>query len=60
MRPQEKVWQLVLSFRERSSENRRVFWADYPLESSSKTSLFHAADKIPDETLRQVIAQHLS
>jgi hypothetical protein len=60
MRPQEKVWQLVLSFRTKDAEPRQSFWADYPLESSSKTSLFHAADKITDDTLRQVIEQHLS
>src|SRR5437763_12163783 len=35
-----EAWQLVLSFRSASERSGRSFWTLYPLEASSKSSLF--------------------
>jgi hypothetical protein len=60
-RANEARWQLVLAFRPRDAEGRRrSFWAAYPLESSSKSSLFLQAERIPDEALHEVLTRHLS
>jgi hypothetical protein len=53
------LWQLILSFRAASPE-RRTFWAPFPIESMSKSSLFTQADRITDDTLREVITQHVT
>lgn len=61
MRHDVRVWQLTLSFRARSKHREpRAFWATYPIESSSKSSLFQAADRLSDEALREILVQHLS
>ncbi len=61
MRADVNVWQLVLSFRSKQAEREpRAFWAPYPLEASSKSSLFQAADRLPDEAIREILAQHIS
>ncbi len=61
MRPDQKIWQLTLSFRAaKSNREPRQFWASYPLESSSKSSLFQAADRLSNDALREVLVQHLS
>ena len=53
--------QLSLAFRPRSSDREpRAIWAQYPLESVSKSSLFQAADRLSDDTLRQVLVQHIT
>ncbi len=58
-RADEKLWQLTLSFRcQDGGRKSRAFWATYPLESGSKTSLFALADRIRDAELREVLAQH--
>jgi hypothetical protein len=58
------AWQLVLSFRAASSESlpgrRRSFWTPYPLEATSKSSLFIQAERIPDAALSQLLAERLS
>ncbi len=55
------MWQLTLSFRVTNSEREpRAFWASYPLESSSKSSLFQAADRLSNDALKEVLVQHLS
>ncbi len=60
MRPDVRMWRLMLSFRaQASSRERESFWAPYPLESSSKSSLFQAADRISNDALKEVLAQHL-
>ena len=51
------LWQLVLSFRSATAAERRAFWAPYPLESVSKSSLFWQAERIPDDALRELIQQ---
>lgn len=55
-----QLWQLMLSFRAASTGREpRTFWAPYPLESVSKSSLFLQADRITDEALREVLEQHI-
>ena len=61
MRPDIKLWQLVLSFRVRDAGREpESFWATYPLEATSKSSLFQAADRLTDDALREVLVEHLS
>ncbi|HEV8508886.1 MAG TPA: hypothetical protein VGQ48_00380 [Gemmatimonadales bacterium] len=57
------AWQLVLSFRAASEPQpgrRRSFWTPYPLEATSKSSLFIQAERIPDAALSQLLAERLS
>lgn len=59
-RANTQLWQLTLSFRTAGTERQpRTFWAPYPLESVSKSSLFLQADRITDEALREVLEQHI-
>ncbi len=39
---------------------RRSFWTPYPLEATSKASLFIQAERIPDTALSQLLAERLS
>lgn len=60
-RANNKLWQLTLSFRsENPTREPRAFWASYPLESESKSALFNQADRITDDTLREVLSQHVA
>jgi len=59
-RADTNLWQLSLSFRASNAAQRPAIWAQYPLESMSKSSLFHAADRITDEALKQVLVEHIS
>lgn len=60
-RPNVRMWQLMLSFRrEETEEGTATVWASYPMESSSKSSLFKAADRLSDEALREILAERLS
>ena len=54
----QSCWQLMLSFRSTVGENRRSFWTAYPIESTSKSSIFTQAEKISDEVLKQVWSEH--
>ena len=56
-RANAQLWQLVLSFRSQTATQRRAFWAPFPIESVSKSSLFNQAERIPDDALRELIAQ---
>jgi hypothetical protein len=56
-RANAQLWQLVLSFRSQTAADRRAFWAPFPIESVSKSSLFYQAERIPDDALRELIAQ---
>lgn len=61
MRADATTWQLTLSFRVRDSDREpRAFWASFPLESASKSSLFKAADRLTNDALKEVLVQHLS
>lgn len=51
------AWRLVLAFR---ASGRRAVWAQYPLIASSRSSLFAQADRLTDEKLSAVLADHLS
>lgn len=57
--PDEKLWQLTLSFRCYDGNRKsKAFWASYPIESQSKSSVFALADRIQDDELREVLAKH--
>lgn len=62
-RPNTESWQLALSFRasatDRSPGSRQAIWTLYPLEATSKSSLFIQAERIPDGALSQVLAERL-
>lgn len=59
-RASERVWQLMLSFRSADeNSDQRAFWAPYPLEAASKSSLFVQADRISDDELHKVLVQHV-
>ncbi len=59
MRPDAKTWQLTLSFRATKTDREpRAFWASFPIESSSKSSLFQAADRLTNDALVEVLVQH--
>jgi len=61
MRPDAQMWQLTLSFRTAKTDREpRSFWASYPLESNSKSSLFQAADRLTNDNLKEVLAQHVA
>ena len=54
-------WQLALSFRAASAHSRgRALWTKYPLEATSKTSLFIQAERIPDTVLSELLAERLA
>jgi hypothetical protein len=55
-----EAWQLVLSFRSASGRSGRSFWTLYPLEATSKSSLFIQAERIPDAVLSQFLAERLA
>ncbi len=56
-----EAWQLVLSFRSAAERSRgRSFWTPYPLEATSKSSLFNQAERIPDAALSQLLAERLA
>lgn len=62
-RANTEAWQLVLSFRAASDRPRgrgQTFWTPYPLEATSKSSLFIQAERIPDAALSQVLAERLA
>ena len=58
-RPNHESWQLVLSFRTPGAEQRRAFWAPYPLEATSKASLFAQAERIPEGALQALLVAHV-
>jgi hypothetical protein len=54
----DRLWHLVLSFRGTSGALReRSFWAQYPIEATSKSALFLQAEKIPDAALSHVLLE---
>ena len=56
-----EAWQLALSFRAASERARgRAVWTLYPLEATSKSSLFIQAERIPDAALSQLLAERLA
>ncbi len=58
-RPNQSLWQLMLSFRAADARaTREAFWASYPIEATSKSSLFIQAEKISDASLHDLLCQH--
>lgn len=57
-RANQSLWQLMFSFRTTVGGERRAFWASYPIEATSKSSLFVQAEKISDDALRDLLCQH--
>ncbi len=56
-----KYWRLMLSFRPADTEpKRRAIWAPAPIESDSKSSLFQEAERLTDETLKEMLVQTMS
>jgi hypothetical protein len=59
-RASANMWQLMLSFRSvDENSDQRAFWAPYPLEAASKSSLFVQADRISDDELHRVLVKHV-
>ncbi|MFQ5550041.1 MAG: hypothetical protein ACE5FJ_02240 [Gemmatimonadales bacterium] len=56
----QDIWTLTLSFRQADSEERRCIWAPYPIESTSKSSVFTQADRISDDALRELLSEHVA
>lgn len=50
-------WNLLLSFR--AAEGGTPVWANYPLQSNSRSSLFLQAEQIPDRQLAAFLAERL-
>jgi hypothetical protein len=60
-RAHTQAWQLALSFRAASEPARGpTMWALYPLEATSKSSLFIQAERIPDTELSRVLTERLA
>ena len=60
-RANTEAWHLALSFRAASNRLKGPsFWTLYPLEATSKSSLFIQAERIPDAAISQVLAQRLA
>ncbi len=60
-RAHTEAWQLVLTFRAASERLRTAsFWAPYPLEATSKSSLFIQAERIRDRDLSRLLEERLS
>ena len=56
-----EAWQLVRSVRAATDRPRgRAFWTLYPLEATSKSSLFIQAERIPNAALSQLLAERLA
>lgn len=60
-RANKRLWQLSVSFRSTNADRgESPIWAHYPLESASKSTLFQAADRIPDDSLKDLLVRQLT
>jgi hypothetical protein len=60
-RAHTEAWQLVLTFRAASERLRTAsFCARFPLEATSKSSLFIQAERIRDRDLSRLLEERLS
>lgn len=50
-------WNLLLSFR--AADGGSPLWANFPLQSNSRSSLFLQAERIPDQKLVAFLAERL-
>lgn len=51
-------WTLVFSFRS-APPDQRSFWVSYPLSSPSKAALFAQAERISNDALAAILAEHV-
>jgi len=51
-------WTLVFSFRP-ADVGQRSIWASCPLSSASKAALFAQAERMSDDALTAILAEHL-
>ena len=57
-RAHTEAWQLVLTFRAASERLRAsAFWALFPLEATSKSSLYLQAERIRDRDLSRLLEE---
>jgi hypothetical protein len=61
-RANSQAWQLMLTFRAASDAPRAhpALWTPYPLEATSRSSLFMQAERIPDAALARLLAERLA
>ena len=52
-------WRLVLAFR-RPAPRRTTVWAEFPLQSASRSELFVQAERIPPRALAAVLSDLLA
>ena len=57
-RANSERWNLVLAFRARDGD-KRLLWTEYPLASTSRSSLLQQAERIPDARLAELLAAQL-
>lgn len=57
-RPYANAWQLMLSFSSCDEADPTRFWAPYPIQADSRTSLFVQAERIEDDELRALVTEH--
>ena len=57
-RANSQRWNLVLAFRAQDGD-KRLLWTEYPMASSSRSSLLQQADRITDAKLVEVLASQL-
>ncbi len=57
-RANHSLWQLMFSFRQVAGADNTAFWTSYPIESSSKSSIFTQAETLSDEKLRELLTEH--
>lgn len=57
--PHATAWQLTLAFRAAACAGRRAVWAPFPIEATSKASLYLQAERIPDSALSSLLAERL-
>jgi hypothetical protein len=58
-RAHNSYYHLVLAFRSSGPDATSV-WAPYPLESDSKSCLFAEAERLSNDRLAALLAEHLS
>ncbi len=59
-RANHSLWQLMFSFRQVAGVDKRAFWTSYPIESTSKSSIFTQAERLSDEKLRELLTEHFA
>lgn len=52
-------WKLVLAFRPQQRNAGRTIWAEYPLQSSSRSSLYDQAERLSDAVLAEFLESRL-